>query len=162
MANGVSGALPAGSDVKFPGDGVRIGAPFKEFCGANDADVVLAGTGGLLTMLAQPTGIGDGASEQHGDAFDDIAQADAMKISETLQRDFDKQELAARFPGQPVLAYFEVAAPDGEDVASFVARVATLASVGLQVSDEQVSEKTGLKLTWAETPTPSPGGRRLG
>ena len=156
VANGVSGALPAGSDVKFPGEGVRADAPFNEFCSANVADVVLAGTGGLLTMLALPTGIGGGASEQHGDAFDDIAQADALKISETLQRDFDKQELAAQFPGQPSLAYFELASPDREDVTAFVGRVGTLASVGLFVSDADVSERTGLKLTRAEAPRISP------
>lgn len=156
VADGVSGALPAGSDVKFPGEGVRAESPFKGFCDANVADVVLAGTGGLLTMLALPTGIGGGASEQHGGAFDDIAQADALKISETLQRDFDKQELAAQFLGQPSLAYFELASPDREDVTAFVGRVGTLASVGLFVSDADVSERTGLKLTRAEAPRISP------
>ncbi len=146
VAEGVSGALPAGSDVKFPAANVRWNAPFQDFSRGQEEDVVLAGTGGLLAMLSTPTGIGQGASKQHGDAFKAIAQADALKISETLQRDFDKQELAAEFPGQPVLAYFELASPCREDVNSLVERVVKLAGVGLYTSDAEISEKTGLKI----------------
>lgn len=115
VADGVSGALPNGSDAKFPTASVRGNAPFKEFCDANVEDVVLAGTGGLLTMLSQPTGIGQGASGEHGDAFDDIAEADARRINETLQRDFDCGEIEGAFPGQPIAVYFELAAQDEED-----------------------------------------------
>ena len=84
------GALPSGSDVKFPGVGARGEDPFEKYCGVQEKDVVLAGTGGLLTMLSMPQGLGSGSSEQHADAFDEIAQADALKISEVLQRDFDR------------------------------------------------------------------------
>lgn len=146
VAENTSGALPAGSDVKFPSATVRGNAPFKEFCDVQDADVVLAGTGGLLTMLSMPTGIGQGASGEHGDAFADIAQADARRINETLQRDFDKVELATAFPNQPVLAYFELCAREEEDVKEICANVLTLAQAGYKVKAETVEEKTGLEL----------------
>jgi phage gp29-like protein len=120
VADGVSGALPNGSDAKFPTASVRSNAPFKEFCDANVEDVVLAGTGGLLTMLSRPTGIGQGASGEHGDAFDDIAEADARRINETLQRDFDRLEIAAKFPAQPVAVYFELCSQDEEDAKATV------------------------------------------
>lgn len=116
VADGISGALPNGSDVKFPTASVRGNAPFKEFCDAQDADVVLAGTGGLLTMLSLPQGIGGGASGEHGDAFADIALADARRITAIFQSDFDRVELEEAFPGRPHCAYFELAAQDDEDI----------------------------------------------
>lgn len=121
VADGVSGALPNGSDVKFPTASVRGDAPFKEYCDAQDADVVLAGTGGRLAMLtADKGGLGDGPAAEHSDAFDEIAQADARKINAVLQRDFDQVELAAEFPGQPVLVYLELCAQDKQDAKAVV------------------------------------------
>lgn len=162
VADGVSGALPNGSDIKFPTASVRGSAPFKEYCDAQDADVVLAGTGGRLAMLtADKGGLGDGPSQEHSDAFDEIAQADARKINRVLQQDFDKLELAAEFPGQPCLAYFELCAVEQEDVQALVTNVATLEGTGLQTDVEEVSEKVGLKLTRVARPA-APAGFGFG
>lgn len=147
VADGVSGALPHGSDIKFPTSSVRGDAPFKGFCDAQDADVVLAGTGGRLSMLTAETGgLGDGPAEEHADAFDEIAQADAAKISSVLQNDFDRQELAAEFPGQPVLAYFELSARNRTDVTQLVADISALSTAGYHVDANWLSEATGYKL----------------
>ena len=146
VADGVSGALPNGSDVKFPGADARGEAPFTPFCDAQDKDVVLAGTGGLLTMLSLPTGIGGGASAQHADAFADIARADALKISEALQQDFDRVELAAQFPGQPVLAYFELTLPAEAAGSAVVQDVLALAQAGYRVDAKWLAAKTGYEL----------------
>jgi phage gp29-like protein len=147
VADGVSGALPAGSDAKFPTASVRSQAPFKEFCDAQDADVVLAGTGGRLSMLtADKGGLGDGPAEEHADAFDELAQAEARRISEIFQRQFDALELEQEFPGQPVLAYFQLAAEDQDDANAIVERVVKLDGIGFRPDVEEISEKTGLKL----------------
>jgi phage gp29-like protein len=146
VADGVSGALPNGSDIKFPTSAVRGEAPFKNFCDAQDADVVLAGTGGRLAMLsADKGGLGNGPALEHAAAFDEIAEADARKINSVLQNDFDRVELAMEFPGQPVLAYFELCARDVTDVAQVVTNVATLAAAGFDVDEAWVSEATGVK-----------------
>ena len=155
VADGVSGAIPYGGDAKFPSASVRGNAPFKEFCDAQDSDVVLAGTGGLLTMLSLPQGIGSGSSEQHGDAFDDIAEADARRINETLQRDFDRVELAAEFPGQPVLAYFELSAREEEDVTATIKQIKLLKDAGYPVTVEMVEEKTGFEIEEANPEEPT-------
>jgi phage gp29-like protein len=149
VADGVSGALPNGSDVKFPGASQRGEDPFEKFCSAQEKDVVLAGTGGLLTMLSMPQGIGAGSTDAHADAFDEIAQADALKISEILQRDFDAVELAAEFPDQPCLAYFELSPKDKTDVAAVVNDVQKLKSAGYTVDCCWLEEKTGYKLAGA-------------
>lgn len=154
VADGVSGALPNGSDIKFPTSGVRGEAPFKSFCDAQDADVVLAGTGGRLAMLtADKGGLGSGPALEHAAAFDEIAQADARRINAVLQNDFDRLELAAEFPGQPALAYFELCAVDRMDVAQLVADVASLASAGFLVDVDWLSEATGYKFAAKENPS---------
>lgn len=158
VADGVSGALPNGSDVKFPAAGTRSEMPFETFCGANDKDVVLAGTGGLLTMLSMPTGIGAGASEQHDDAFDDIAQADALKVVEVLQRDFDQVELAAAFPGQPILAEFQLVTEEEMDVSALCGNVAKLKQAGKNVSTTWLAQQTGYEFA-EDDMAPQPGGQ---
>jgi phage gp29-like protein len=146
VADGVSGALPNGSDIKFPTAGLRGNAPFRDFCDAQDFDVVLAGTGGRLAMLtADKGGLGNGPALEHAEAFDEIAQADARKISAVLQNDFDRVELALEFPGQPQLAYFELSAENRMDVAQLVTDVAALAGGGYSVDTNWLSEVTGFK-----------------
>ena len=159
VARGVSGALPAGSEVKFPGQSVRGESPYEGFCDAQEKDVVLAGTAGHLTMLALPTGIGKGASEEHDEAWRKIALAKAVRINDTLQRDFDAPELAAEFPGEPVCAYFALGLKDGEEVGELLDNVVKAEGVGLQVDAQEISERSGLKLTRAAA-GPEVGGRR--
>ena len=146
VTDGMSGALPNGSDIKFPTSGVRGEAPFRNFCEAQDFDVVLAGTGGRLAMLtADKGGLGSGPADEHAEAFDEIALADARKINAVLQNDFDRCELAVEFPGQPALAYFELCPRDRVDIAQLVADVATLSSAGYQVDADWLREVTGYK-----------------
>lgn len=108
VAEGASGALPNGADAKFPTSAVRGVSPFREHLEWQEKDVVLAGTGGKLTMLTGPTGLGGQQAEVHEDVFDEIATAEAAEISEIFQKQFDEAELAAAFPGQPVLAYWQL------------------------------------------------------
>lgn len=158
VSDGIAGALPATSDIKFPTAGLSTNAPFKEYCDVQDSDVVLAGTGGRLAMLtADKGGLGDGPSKEHADAFDDIAQAIARRINQTFQCDFDKHELAAEFPSQPAIAYFELCAVEQEDATEVIAQITGLKSVGFNVSHEQVEAKTGYELeegTEVESPEP--------
>jgi phage gp29-like protein len=155
VADGQAGSLPAGSDVKYPSE-TRATHPFKERLDWIAEQLVLAGTGGKLTMLSAPTGIGQGASEQQADVFADIAAAEALAISECFQRDLDKQLLAAAFPGAPVLAYFELAAPDVEDISAIVAHALQLAQAGYVMDAAELSERTGYRIEKAEVRSQEP------
>ena len=117
--------------------------------------MVLAGTGGVLTMLSMPTGIGKGASEEHAVAWQKIAVTKASSINDTLQRDFDAPELAAAFPGQPVCVYFALATKDVDDVSALADTVVKLEGVNLQTDASEISERTGIKLTRVAPPDPS-------
>lgn len=106
-------------------------------------------------MLAAPTGIGKGASEEQADVFTDIAAAEAVEISELFQRQLDAGILAAAFPDQPVLAYFELCHQQKTDSSSVVEDVSKLSAAGYTVDIAQVEEKTGYRLTVEATPSPA-------
>jgi phage gp29-like protein len=152
VSEGASGALPNGADAKFPSAGVRGSHPFKEFIDAEKEDVVLAGTGGKLTMLNEATGIGGSQGEVHDDAFDDIAQDEAIEISEIFQRQFDEAELERQFPGQPRCVYFEICAKEEEERTSVITNAKTLKDAGWKMETEQLEELTGYELEEVETP----------
>lgn len=156
VARGVSGALPAGADAKFPASPVRGETPFANFCEAQERDVVLAGTGGQLTMLSAPTGIGKGASEEHDDAWQKIAIAKAVRINEVLQRDFDAPELAAAFPGEPVCVYFALDVKNDEDAGALMDNVVKASQAGLAADAAEIGRRAGFQLTRAAAGTATP------
>jgi phage gp29-like protein len=147
VSRGNSGALPYGSDVKFPASLVRGESPYEKFCDAQEKDVVLAGTGGVLTMLSAPTGLGKGASEEHDGAWQRIAVAKALRINDTLQRDFDAPELAAEFPGQPVCVHFALDIHDAEDTGALLDNAVKAFTAGFQADAAELSARSGMKLT---------------
>jgi hypothetical protein len=112
VAEGGSGALPNGSDYK-PNDGPRGVDPFTPRLKHLQEELVLAGTGGKLTMLAE-SGSGTLAGGAHADTFEEIADGRAQKISERFQRDFDPEVLSKRHPEEPILVYFKYGKPDSD------------------------------------------------
>jgi phage gp29-like protein len=70
-----------------------------------------------------------------------------MAVSESFQEQMDKALLAERFPGQPVLAYFELEFPEaGADMTAIATTVKTLSEAGYKAEAAWVSEETGIPL----------------
>lgn len=152
VAEGGSGYLPNGSDVKFA-DAPRGSQPFQARLEWLDRQLVLAGTGGLLTMLAIPQGIGAGATPAHEEAFRTIARGEARKISELLQRRIDRAVLdAAGFQGRTALAYFAIAARESVDPGTILEHAAKAKTAGLNVDAAEISDRTGYTLSAAPAP----------
>lgn len=159
VAADARGYLPNGSDLKSPSGSDRGTNPFREHLAYQDEQLVLAGTGGLLSMLNQPTGIGGSQGEVHDAAFDDLAAGEAAEISELLQEAIDKVVLSRDFPGQPRLAYWELAAQEETDVGAICGQVAQLSSAGYQVDPGELTEKTGYQIALKPSgPAPVAGG----
>jgi hypothetical protein len=110
VAEGGSGAIPSGSTYE-PNDGPRGIDPFTPRIKHLDEQLIMAGTGGKLTMLAE-SGTGTLAGKAHSDTFEDIADARADKISEIFQKEFDAEVLDRTHSGQPVLVYFKFGGVD--------------------------------------------------
>lgn len=153
VAEGGSGALPHGSEY-HANDGPRGTNPFRDHIRYQDEELVLAGTGGKLTMLSE-SGSGTLAGEAHQDAFDDLAEAEAAEISEVMQRQFDRVILEVEHPGEPECAYWELAAEPNEDTGKLVDRIVKLHGIGFRTPVEEVAERTGLKLELAPAPEPA-------
>lgn len=155
ISQGGSGFLPFGSQW-VPNTGARGSQPFQAWLEWLSQKLILAGTGGMLTMLNDATGIGSGQSDAHQDTFADIAAGEARKISELLQRQFDRRVLQANGlldPGERPLAWWQLAARAETDPAAIATTVQTLSTAGYQVDPAQVSEETGLQVTIKPQPT---------
>jgi phage gp29-like protein len=139
------GALPHGSDIKTVDNGARGNNPFKDHLAYQDEQIILRGTGGKLTMLAE-SGSGTLGGNAHADTFEQIAQAEAMEISEILRKQIDAEVLAAITPGERAWAYFELAANEETNPEAIVKDVAMLVRGGYRVDPEWLEEKTGYVL----------------
>lgn len=147
-AEGGGGALPNGADVKFANEPRGIN-PFRDHLQFLQQQLILAGTGGLLTMLSMPTGIGDGASDSHDETFKSIARSEAQKISNVFQKQFDLPVLRNKFPGRPRLAYFELASREEQDIGQVIKHAFELAQAGYRMALGELSEKTGYAISEA-------------
>lgn len=144
LINDGRGYLPNGSDIKFVnGGGGR--PPFLEHIDYLDKQIVIAATGGLLTMLAE-AGSGTLAGGAHTETFMQIARSDAVTLSAVLQRDIDKPLLEAFFPGQPPLAYFEFSPVASDQTRQVVQDAVDLSKAGLKIDAGEVAEKTGYRV----------------
>jgi len=160
-AKGGSGALPNGSKYA-PNDQPRGNNPFKEHLEWLQRQLVLAGTGGMLTMLAE-SGSGTLAGAAHMETFQRIARGEGRRIAELFQRGVDASILEQNFPGKPALAWFDLCISEETDASKFVGDVEKLSSAGYEVSAEQIEEKTGyqVKLKPAPAAPALPGERML-
>lgn len=152
------GTMPNGAKVQTVDAGSRGVNPFESHIRYQDECMVLAATGGKLTMLTQ-SGSGTLAGGAHSDTFMEIASDEAMEISEIFQTQFDKPLLAEAFPGQPIYAYFAIAA--NENIVEVLKNAKEAKQGGFQMDAEQFTTKTGIKVTVAPTPREFPSGAPL-
>ena len=145
------GALPHGSDIKTVDNGARGNNPFKDHLAYQDEQIILRGTGGKLTMLAE-SGSGTLAGGAHADTFQAIATAEAEEISELLRKQIDQEVLAALTPGERRWAYFQLAKNEETDPAAIVRDVGLLTTAGHAIDPAWIEEKTGYVLL--KTPQP--------
>jgi phage gp29-like protein len=152
------GTMPNGTKLHTVDAGARGQNPFAEHLRYQDELIVLAATGGKLTVLAEP-GTGTLAGSAHQQAFSEIAEATAGAVSEIFQHQFDRPLLEKHFPGQPQLAYFELAAARSLDPADVIAQALALAKAGYEIDPAELSERTGYRLklrNYALLPIPKP------
>ena len=158
VAEGASGALPYGSDYKANVP-PRSQDPFNPRLDNLDAQLVLAATGGKLTMLTErAAGQTRGNSRVHDETFGQIASGRAQNISELFQRCHDAEVLSRAGllndgEGKP-LAYFSFGGEEETDVSALCTDVLTLSQAGKNVNTEFLSEKTGYQFDEDSEPQP--------
>jgi phage gp29-like protein len=145
------GTVPNGTKIHTVDSGSRGQNPFAEHLRYQDEMIVLAATGGKLTVLTE-SGSGTLAGSAHQRAFDDLTEAEAALISEIFQQQFDQPLLERYFPGQPQLAYFELAATRSLDPGDVIEQALKLARAGYEIDPAELSAKTGYRITLRNYP----------
>lgn len=108
-------------------------------------------------MLSKPTGIGQGASDQHADVFEDLAANAAREVSELFQKQFDVEVLTAEHANEPVCVYFQLGGEDEADVGEVLDHAVKARQAGYRMEAEELSEKTGYELKEVSGVQPSAG-----
>lgn len=145
-----SGALPNGSTVSTLSE-ARGTQPFQARLEWLQKQLVLAGTGGLLTMLAE-SGSGTLAGGAHQSAWDQIVRRVTRIVCNPINRQYVRRALAARFPGRPALASFALRANQEKDVGDVIDNVSKLTAAGFALDLDQVQKETGYTITGFTAP----------
>ena len=144
VAKGGSGTVPNGSTVNYATE-ARGTNPFADFLRRQEEQIVLMATGGILTSLSSPTGIGGGATDAHQATWRTIIRRDCKLITTPINRVVVSDLLNANFPGRPHLAYFDFADP--QPTAMEVFETAEKAkNAGYRVRQADLEEKSGYTL----------------
>ena len=151
-ARGGSGAFPYGSNIITQAIDPSNGQSIQSFLEYMSKQIVLASTGGTLTSLAQPTGMGSNVADVQQDVFKTIVRHDAYKIGDLINRGIAKKLLDWQFPGKPHLVYFDLSNEDKQNPEKYLADAVQAKNAGLAMDINQLEELTGYKLTKEEAP----------
>lgn len=135
------------------------GLPYYNETLANvDEMMTKAVTGGMLTMLSMPTGIGSGASEQHQESLNAILADDLGEISELFQEYIDLPILRAAGlldENTRPLAWFELSLHKEADPQQAAELLGKIKQAGYSVGEAEAGEMLGLSVTKDTAPVSS-------
>ena len=145
------GYLPNGAKVHTVTAGTNDGSAFTARLRYYREEIVLAGTGGVLTTLDGNAGIGKGPAEEHDATWLDIAAEIGASVTATLNEQFDDPLLDRLHQDEPHFAYFELQKPVKDASPAIVLQAAKAAkAAGYAIDAAELSEKSGFKLTTAQ------------
>lgn len=114
-----------------------------------DDVMVRAILGQTHSSIAEPTGIGGGSSELHGETLDQIIKYDAVNLQETFQQDLITVLYKYNCPGvRPGLFKFQIDSPNAREVLEFAQ---ALYEMGVGLDEDELMEL-------AQLSKPKPGG----
>jgi hypothetical protein len=146
IARGESGWLPYGSQLVQSNTG-RAFTPYPERIRELREEFILAATGGLLTSLTAPTGLGSGVAEVQDTVWRSIIAGLAVDMMQEFHLKLDVPALAQAFPGQPPAAYFRLRTPETKNRTAVAALLKSVKDAGFKVSPETASNELGLTVT---------------
>lgn len=149
VADGGSGALPAGSLVSYAHE-ARGTDPFTAFLDHQQRLIVLMATGGMLTSLTGATGIGQGATDAHEETWRTIVRRDAAAVATALNRTVTDTLLDRAFPGRPHLAAFDFETEPAPGPAEVFDLASKAVQAGYRITQAELQERTGYALEPAQ------------
>ena len=101
-------------------------------------------------IVPAESGTGPLAGEAQMEVFRTLAKAEAVKISEVISKQFVNRWLGRLYPGKPRLVYWSMDAEDEKAKSANVDKITKMAAAGYRAEDEEVSEMTGMRVTYRE------------
>lgn len=120
-----------------------------------DQAMTKAVTGGMLTMLSMPQGIGAATANVQADTLKTLVADEAGDISETMQQGYDRFILEAANllkPGERALAHFELSGRQEIDPQASAELLAQIGAAGWNVEQQQATEMLGMPVVKAQAP----------
>lgn len=154
---GGGGTYPYGTQINYANE-ARGANPFDLFIRHQQELIVTMATGGTLTTLASPTGIGGGASDAQEGVWRSIVRRDIRAAGDAIDRTLSYRILAPLFPGKPVLARFEFATEERPTAAAIFDEAAKARLAGYTVKQSRLEEETGWELEPYNADTTVPTG----
>lgn len=106
-------------------------------------------SGGMLTMLALPTGIGSSVADQHAQTLGGLVLQECKEIRRVLQENIDipaLQEAGLLEEGGRPLAWFDFSGDEKRDPKKSAELLISLKAAGYRVSAEAASSLVGMEL----------------
>lgn len=152
ITSNLRGYIPNGADIKVTDLAARTRMPYMERIKYADEQIVMAATGGKLSMLTE-AGSGTLAGGAHQNTLLELARGTAAEVSEVFNKHFDLEILRAFFPHKPIQAYFRFDVPQkAESAKEVIEAAANLSWSGYKIDKAQLEEKLGLKLEVIQPP----------
>lgn len=145
IACGESGWLPNGSSV-IQTNGQRSLQPYDSRLRNLQENFILAATGGLLTSLTAPTGLGSGVAQVQDTVWRSIIAGLALDIVQEFRRKIDVPLLAKAFKGQPVAAYFDLQTPEIQDRKASAEMLKAIRDAGFAVPVQVAKDMLGVEV----------------
>lgn len=146
-------------EIKELAFGAKGELPFPKLVDYMDRTIAILWRGGDLSTNS--AGAGDVGANGQDEERDEIAEADALKISETLNEQLDRPALAYLFATEEPLAYIRIKNKTRPDVAAERATDQFLIDAGVPVAQEDLAKRYGRALPEAGKPlarsAPKPG-----
>lgn len=145
------GILPAGTNIHTVETTQNSSDAYATRTKEARDSIITAALGGLLTVTTE-AGSGTLAGNAHTDSLSRLCARTAAGISACINTQFCRPRLSVAFPGQPVLAYFDLSAVEEEDAQAKAALIATYAGIGFYPDEAAASEAAGMELHREQPP----------
>lgn len=150
------GTMPSGTKVQTVETGQNSSEAYRvraEWC--RDA-ILMLGLGGTLTATTE-AGSGTLAGNAHSDSLSRLCARSARGVAQAVNQGLCYPALRRKFPGQPILASFDISFEEEEDMQVTAQVIATLAGARYRMPDEAVSEKMGVDVQTEAAQPATPG-----
>jgi phage gp29-like protein len=144
LGRNVSGIMPDDMHIEFLKESLGSATPFMKMVEYCDTAISLAIVGQTLSSTPASTGLGSGVAMLQSDVRQDLLEADAAQLSNTITNQLVYPLLALNNWGINKSFTYEIDASSTENIASFADSIQKLVAAGVEIPVDWVRRKVGV------------------